>query len=49
MADGFTNMRSLNRIMAGAVSLFDPGLARHQEQTAYLTLMIARDLGFGVI
>ena len=48
MADGFTNMRSLNRIMAGAVSLFDPGLARHQEQTAYLTLMIARDLGFGV-
>lgn len=46
MVDGFTNMRSLNRIMTEAINLFDPSLAKHQDQTVYLAFMIARELGF---
>ena len=46
MARAFTNMRSLNGIMMGALNLFDPGMKQHHDQMAYLASMIANDLGF---
>lgn len=47
MADveSFTNMRSLMTGLAKAMSLVNPAVERHHEQTAYLSLFLAREMG----
>ena len=46
MADheNFTNMRSLMMGLARAMNLINPDVERHHEQTAYLTLFLARTM-----
>lgn len=43
--DDFTSMRSLMSGLAKAMNLVDPAIERHHEQTAYLALFIARQMG----
>lgn len=47
MADtaNFTNMRSLMTGLAKAMNLVNPAVERHHEQTAYLSLFLARAMG----
>ena len=47
MADyaNFTNMRSLMTGLARAMNLVNPEMERHHEQTAYLSLFLAREMG----
>jgi len=47
MADNanFTNMRSLMMGLAKAMNLVNPEVERHHEQTAYLSLFLAREMG----
>ena len=41
----FTNMRSLMKGLARAMNLVNPEVERHHEQTAYLSLFLAREMG----
>jgi len=41
----FTNMRSLMTGLAKAMNLVNPEVERHHEQTAYLSLFLAREMG----
>ena len=42
----FTNMRSLSNAFAKALNLISSDIENHHQQVAYLSYMIAREMGF---